>query len=284
MITVIGSLKGGSGKSTTSFNLAVWLLTQDFTTAIFDLDPQQSLADAAECRAEDEQDPVLTIISPRTKIKEKLLVASKTHTEVLVDIGNSDMAAVRTAYGVADRIVVPVLPSQSDVWSLQRFLKLIKKLNTKRNLEIVVFINRADTHHAVMETRETLAVLKKLPGITVIPKMLSQRLGFRRSFSEGMGIFELEPRSKAAAEFLFFARALFPLRRRTKITPKKTVAPKALTKNKPATQKPPKPGAVKKPQGKSAKPAAKPATQKQNKQVVKKVAKKRSKKAATKKR
>ena len=227
MITVIGSLKGGSGKSTTSFNLAVWLLTQDFTTAIFDLDPQQTLADTAECRAEDNQQPVLEVLSPRTRVLEKLIEADKTHTEVLVDIGNSNMSAAKTAYKVADRIIIPVLPSQSDVWSLQRFLKILEMLDTKPDLEIIVFVNRADTHHAVMETRETLMVLKQLPGITVITKLLSQRLGFRRSFSEGMGIFELEPRSKAAAEFLFFAHALYPKRRRAKKPQRKTIAPKA---------------------------------------------------------
>lgn len=214
MITVIGSLKGGSGKSTTSFNLAVWLLTQDFTTAIFDLDPQLTLADTADCRAEDDDlHPQLEVLTPKSRVREKLLEADQQHTEVLVDIGNSNMNAAKIAYQVADRIVIPVLPSQSDVWSLQRFLRILEALELKPGVEIMVFVNRADTHHAVMETRETLMVLKQLPGITVIPKLLSQRLGFRRSFSEGMGIFELQPRSKAAAEFLFFARALYPERR-----------------------------------------------------------------------
>lgn len=230
MITVIGSLKGGSGKSTTSFNLAVWLLAQDFSTAIFDLDPQQTLVDASDFRAEDDIQPALNVIAPKSRIYERLLEAGETHSEVLVDIGNSDMAAVRKAYKAADRIVVPVLPSQSDVWSLQRFLKFLKTLDTKPDLEIVTFINRADTHHAVMETRETLAVLKQLPEISVITKMLSQRLGFRRSFSEGLGIFELEPRSKAAAEFLFFAHALFPNKHRTK-----TVKQQLAEKSKPAS-------------------------------------------------
>ena len=216
MITVIGSLKGGSGKSTTSFNLAIWLLHQDFSTTVFDLDPQQTLLDASEFRAEDNYEPALEIHSPKTKIVDKILEADKNHEEVLIDIGNSDMNAVRKAYQLADRIVVPVLPSQSDVWSLQRFLILIEKLDTKPNLEIITFINRADTHYAVTETHETLAVLQQLPGISVITKVLSQRLGFRRSFSEGLGIFELEPRSKAAAEFLLFARALYPLRAKKK--------------------------------------------------------------------
>ena len=229
MITVIGSLKGGSGKSTTSFNLAVWLLTQDFTTAIFDLDPQQTLTDTAECRAEDDLQPAMEVFNPRTRIKDRLLVADKNYTEVLVDIGNSNMNAAKLAYTVADRFIVPVLPSQSDVWSLQRFLKILDSVDTKPGMEIVVFVNRGDTHHAVMETRETLAVLKQLPGVTVVPRLLSQRLGFRRSFSEGMGIFELEPRSKAAAEFLFFARELYPKRRTENKLPKKKKSKKRVS-------------------------------------------------------
>ena len=233
MITVIGSLKGGSGKSTTSFNLAVWLLTQDFTTAIFDLDPQQTLTDTAECRAEDDLQPAMEVFNPRTRIKEKLLEADKNYTEVLVDIGNSNMNAAKIAYTVADRIIVPVLPSQSDVWSLQRFLKILDSVDTKSAVEIVVFVNRGDTHHAVMETRETLAVLKQLPGVTVVPRLLSQRLGFRRSFSEGMGIFELEPRSKAAAEFLLFARELYPQRRAENRLPKKKKAKKRVSSKAP---------------------------------------------------
>lgn len=237
MITVIGSLKGGSGKSTTSFNLAVWLMTQDFSTAVFDLDPQQTLSDTAECRAEDEFEPALEVFNPKTKIREKLLAAADDHAEVLVDIGNSNMSAARIAYQVADRIVVPVLPSQSDVWSLQRFLKSLESLETKPGMETVVFVNRGDTHHAVMETRETLAVLKQLPGVTVITKLLSQRLGFRRSFSEGMGIFELEPRSKAAGEFLLFARELYPDRRGRAASGARKVAKKKVTKKRVAKKK-----------------------------------------------
>lgn len=241
MITVIGSLKGGSGKSTTSFNIAIWLLMQDYRTAIFDLDPQQTLSDASEFRAEDEQEPVLNVISPKSKVYEKLIEAGKEYTEVLVDIGNSNMNAVRQAYRAADRIVVPVLPSQADVWSLQRFLKFIETIDTRPTLEIITFINRADTHHAVMETRETLAVLKQLPGISVVPKMLGQRLGFRRSFSEGLSIFELQPRSKAAAEFLLFAHSLYPARRKTVAKTAKKVPKKAAQKKSPQNKAPAKP-------------------------------------------
>ncbi len=57
MITVVGNLKGGCGKSTISFNLAVWLATAGVDVVAFDLDPQATLSDVAEVRAEEEVIP-----------------------------------------------------------------------------------------------------------------------------------------------------------------------------------------------------------------------------------
>ena len=40
MITIVGSLKGGSGKSTLTFNLAVWLTLAENKVLVVDADPQ----------------------------------------------------------------------------------------------------------------------------------------------------------------------------------------------------------------------------------------------------
>ena len=53
MLTVIGNLKGGTGKSTVAFNLAVWLAHEKHGVRVFDLDPQATLIDTAEIREED---------------------------------------------------------------------------------------------------------------------------------------------------------------------------------------------------------------------------------------
>ena len=48
-----------------------------------------------------------------------------------------------------------------------------------------------------------------LPGIRFIKPRLSQRTVFRRSFSEGLAVFELESKGKAAREFLALAAVLY---------------------------------------------------------------------------
>jgi chromosome partitioning protein len=206
MITVIGTLKGGSGKSTLTFNLGVWLAMADVDVQLIDADPQATLSDVVEVRTEEGFDPSILVRDRSALTKEGLLE----HEETLIDIGTSDMEAVRTALALCDRVVVPVPPSQADIWSTQRFIQLVKSVERDTPPDIIGFINRGDTHHAVRETNEAAAALVSLPDIRYIKPRLSQRTVFRRSFSEGLAVFELESKGKGAREFYALAAALFP--------------------------------------------------------------------------
>jgi len=206
MITVVGTLKGGSGKSTLTFNLGVWLAMADVDVQLIDADPQATLSDVAEVRAEEGFEPGLLVRDRAALTPEGMLE----HDETLIDVGTADMDAVRTAIGLCDRIVVPVPPSQADIWSTQRFVHLVRSIEREGRPEIVGFINRGDTHHAVRETNEAAAALVSLPDIRFIKPRLAQRTVFRRSFSEGLAVFELEPRGKGAKEFYALTAALFP--------------------------------------------------------------------------
>jgi chromosome partitioning protein len=76
--------------------------------------------------------------------------------------------------------------------------------------ELLAFINRADTHHAIRESDEAAAALVALPGIRYIKHRLCQRTVFRRSFSEGLAVYELDPRGKGSKEFYALTAALYP--------------------------------------------------------------------------
>ncbi|NEX18011.1 MAG: chromosome partitioning protein [Halochromatium sp.] len=206
MITVIGSLKGGSGKSTLTFNLGVWLSMAEADVQILDADPQATLTDVAEVRREEGFEPSLQVLDRAALSLERL----REHDETLIDVGTSDMEALRTAIRLCDRVIAPVPPSQADIWSTQRFIQLVKSVERDRPPEILGFINRGDTHHAVRETNEAAAALVSLPDFRFLKPRLSQRTVFRRSFSEGLAVFELESRGKGATEFYALAASLFP--------------------------------------------------------------------------
>ena len=209
MISVIANLKGGSGKSTVTFNLGLWLQMKGQPVVAYDLDPQQTLSDVAEVRREEGYAPPLQVNQPR----DSLLDDMKYHpeqTQVLVDVGASNMHAMKQALSIANRIIIPVPPSQPDVWATQRFLSIVSEAKPQNKPEMKVFVNRADTHHAIRESDETEEVLKQLADVELIPQRLYQRTLYRRSLSEGMSIFELSRRSKAADEFNRFAKILYP--------------------------------------------------------------------------
>ncbi|MCU7797260.1 MAG: AAA family ATPase [Candidatus Thiodiazotropha sp. (ex Myrtea spinifera)] len=206
MITVIGSLKGGSGKSTVTFNLAVWLEMAEAEVLVVDADPQATLSDVAEVRTEEGYEPFLTLKDISTLSRKKL----KGYDEVLIDVGTSDIESMKLALALADRVVIPVPPSQADIWSTQRFLQFLDDALDGERPELLAFINRADTHHAIRESDEAAAALVSLPGIRFIKHRLCQRTVFRRSFSEGLAVYELDPRGKGSKEFYALTAALYP--------------------------------------------------------------------------
>jgi chromosome partitioning protein len=205
MITLVGSLKGGSGKSTVAFNLGVWLALAEVSCQLIDIDPQATLTDVVEVRREEAYTPALPVFDKESLNTKQL----RSVDEVLIDAGAADMDSLSRALALCDRVVVPVQPSQADIWSAQRFIRLVGSIEREQPAEILGFINRGDTHHAVRETDEAAAALVALPGIRFIKPRLSQRTVFRRSFSEGLAVFELEPKGKAAREFLGLAAVLY---------------------------------------------------------------------------
>ena len=208
MITIIANLKGGSGKSTVAFNLGIWLLTKGESVIAYDLDPQKTLTDVSLVRKDEGIEPALNVkeINGSNVIDE--LRSNFCH--VLVDVGAANMEAMKGAISVADRIIIPVPPSQPDVWATQRFLMIIHEVCGERSPDLIAFINRADTHRSIRESDEAEEALGALDNVDMLPNRLCQRTNYRRSLSEGLSVFELSKNSKSTEEFIRFADTLYP--------------------------------------------------------------------------
>jgi chromosome partitioning protein len=208
VITVIANLKGGSGKSTIAFNLGVWLLMKGEVVIAYDLDPQKTLTDVSLVRKDEGVKPDLKVKGINGSNVSDELRSNFCH--VLVDVGAANMEAMKAAISVADRIIIPVPPSQPDIWATQRFLKIIHDVCGERIPDLIAFINRADTHHAIRESDEAEEALKMLEKVDILPGRLCQRTSYRRSLSEGLSVFELSQKSKSSEEFKHFADVLYP--------------------------------------------------------------------------
>ncbi len=203
MLTLYANFKGGTGKSTVVFNMAIWRKAQGENVTVCDLDPQRTVTDVAAIRDEDG-------IEPSLKVVHALPEKGKARGDWLIDVGTSDMAAVGDAIRACSLIVIPVTPSQADIWATQRFLEIIKKERGSARMPTVrAFINRADPHPRSRENAEAFEALEMLGTIKPLESKLVQRLAFRRSFSEGLAVSELEPSGKAAFELNELANEIY---------------------------------------------------------------------------
>lgn len=206
MITMVGNLKGGTGKSTIAFNLAVWLKQQHCQSLCFDLDPQQTLKDLATVRADIGVEPLLEV---ETSVEKFIKQARQLSQEILVDVGASDMTAMRLALRYAHRVVIPLVPSQADVWATQRFLSIIKKARAglHTNIQVLAVLNRADDIEE--DSIEAEQALDALRIIQRLPIRLYYRSLYRQALAEGMAVFELQPNGNAAQEVETLANLLY---------------------------------------------------------------------------
>jgi len=205
MITVIGNLKGGSGKSTIAFNLAIWLAWQDCDVKLLDLDPQRTLTDLVGVREEEEFTPPIKML-PSDMHLENL---RKVSGEVIVDVGAANMVGMFAAISQAHRLLIPVVPGQADVWSTQRFLSMIAS-HRHPECEAMMFLNRTDPLGGPQIINKATEAIAMLTPATALPARLSQRVWICRTLSEGLAVFEMEPRDKGSTEFLNLTQVLYP--------------------------------------------------------------------------
>lgn len=205
MITVVGNLKGGTGKSMIAFNLAVWLASQKQEVKLLDLDPQKTMTDLVEVRDEEACTPALTLLPPSTSLSK----LAKETAEIIIDVGASNLEGLYAAIKVAHRVLIPVVPGQADVWSTQRFLHMIAP-HRKKDGEVLMLLNRTDALGGSKETKEAAAALAMLKSAKALPVRLGQRVWFCRSLSEGQAVFELAPNRRASEEFLALTKVLYP--------------------------------------------------------------------------
>ena len=117
MIILVGSEKGGVGKSTLSTNFAVLLASLKKDVVIVDTDRQSTSANWAQYREETEQ-PRIDCIRQYGNLTKTLESLNTRYNIVIVDCQGSISKELQTGLLAADIVIMPFRPSQWDLDTL----------------------------------------------------------------------------------------------------------------------------------------------------------------------
>jgi chromosome partitioning protein len=196
-VVAVGNLKGGTGKSTVSVNLACALAAAGKTTAILDTDPQSTAARWAEL----EKLPVACYPAPLESLdvvggwiadSEELRFK---HDILVVDLPSVVVPALGAAFMIADVIVVPVGTSLPDLDGTQRVLQYVELAHRERRKhppQIVLVPTRVtpDTPDPIGTVSRHLGLAREL-----IAPALSHHVAFQEAYAWGEWVGSLAPDS-----------------------------------------------------------------------------------------
>jgi chromosome partitioning protein len=195
IIAIVGQ-KGGSGKTTTTLNLAVAAVEDDLEVAILDLDPQ---ANAANWRDRRTKANPAVISTQSSRLKREIATAQQHGANfIIIDTaGKSDSAAMDAAEE-ADLILIPLEPHVFHLETLKSFDKLLLAAGagTKPTYVILNGIHP----FATKSTDEARALILDLYEFETCPIHLCKREIYKDSATNGSTPLEDEPAGKAAEE------------------------------------------------------------------------------------
>ena len=201
MIILIGAEKGGTGKTTIATNLAAMFAKQG-DVLLLDTDLQGSATYWSRIRDESKVEPVIYCAQKFGRVNKEVEKLSKKFDNIIIDAGGRDSEELRSSILVADKIYVPVQPSQFDVWTLSPMAMIIEKASLLNpGLSAFIVLNRASTNPSVAEVNEAKEILSDIESIKLSDSIIRDRIAFRKAARDGLAVTEMKTTDpKAVAE------------------------------------------------------------------------------------
>lgn len=204
MIYLVGSSKGGAGKSTLAVNLAALLVSlNNRDVLLVDTDKKQPSSTLwNRLRGATAVAQLACITLEAADIVREVKRQARKYDDVVIDAGGHDSAELRTSLLVADVVLMPAAPALFDVAALATDCALLNVAhNFNPDLKAFLVINNASTHYqenATTHMREQLPTL--VPNYVVLDAMLRRRSAFEACKLAGMGVVEGRIMDAAAQE------------------------------------------------------------------------------------
>lgn len=205
MILLVGGEKGGTGKTTISTNFAVMRLGPSPDLLFIDGDPQPNASYWCTVRDAREVKPRIGSVQKTGKsLRNEALALHEKYPDIIIDTGGRDTPELRAGLLVADVCLIPLCPSQFDLWTLAKINDLvgeIKQVNDK--LRVLLCLNKAPTNPALgkeIEDAKLFFTESGLDNIQLANTVIHERVVFRKAAANGLSVHEVGIDLKAESE------------------------------------------------------------------------------------
>lgn len=198
MIILIGSNKGGSGKTTAACNLAVALARNGHDVCLVDADRQGSAAKWHQEREASGITPPITLVQKYDNLSQTLRTLGDKFSQVIVDVAGRNSREMITAATVADLVIAPHQCSQLDLDTLGELQEqIIRVMDLNPELRVLVYQTMASTNIQVIEKerQDFEAYVCEFPEFQPLKASGHYRKVYRDVMSEGLSVLETTNRS-----------------------------------------------------------------------------------------
>lgn len=199
MIILIGSEKGGGGKSTIATNFAATFEKYGADVILVDADRQGTSANWAHDRTSTNK-PQIECVRQYDNIKHTLENLNKRYSHVIVDCQGRDSKELRTGLLAADIFIIPCRPSQPDLDTIPIVLDILDDvLDINEDLQTYCILTQCPTNRGVTEIEDARYFLEDYDKIKLCKTVIYDRKVYRDAISLGLTVTELD-NAKATLE------------------------------------------------------------------------------------
>jgi chromosome partitioning protein len=194
-VILVGGPKGGTGKTTIATNLAAYRIQQagHSNLLLIDSDSQGSASEWAYWRREEGLEGIECIRLYGKSLLTEIDSKKKRYSDIIIDAGGRDSKELRYAMIVADRMLIPVGPSQHDLNTIPDIADVITEVQTVNpQLRCYGFINKLKNNARISDGEQTKAFMREYDAIQTLAPIIHDRISFTRSAAEGRGVNEMK--------------------------------------------------------------------------------------------
>ena len=200
MITVVGGIKGGGGKTTLATNLCVMRTQAGKRVLLVDADEQHTASDwASQREALGIETKWVTIKLAGKAINSDIKKIRAHYDDVIIDVGGRDTTSQRSALAIANVCVIPFKPKSFDMWTLGAVKSLICEMTAvNHGLKAFTVINQADPRGS--DNDDALEMINEVEDLISLPVSIGYRKAFANAAADGLGVTELKKADPKAIE------------------------------------------------------------------------------------